>query len=125
MRVMNEHSFITLRININEIKEKIKMEPVLIAPAKFFIGFFPTAIISLLLPIVGVGLFTYIMAKRIAPLVKAAPDNRFGDIPSRIVNVAARSNTPDLSPTFSDIKESHFFCNTSFRPNHAPFTRVS
>ena len=64
------------------------MEPALIAPAKFFIGFFPTAIISLLIPVAGVALFTYIMAKRMAPLVKAAPDNRFDNIPARIMNVA-------------------------------------
>jgi len=64
------------------------MEPVLISPAKFFIGFFPTAIFSLLIPVAGVALFTYIMAKRMAPLVKAAPDSRFDDIPSRIFNVA-------------------------------------
>jgi len=63
------------------------MEPVLIAPSNFFIGFFPTVIISFLLPVVGVGLFTYIMAKRIAPLVKAAPDYRFDHIPSRVMNV--------------------------------------
>lgn len=63
------------------------MEPVLIAPSNFtFLGI-PTIIFSLLIPIVGVGLFTYIMAKRIAPLVMAAPDDRFGDIPNRVINV--------------------------------------
>jgi len=44
-------------------------------------------IISLLLPIVGIGLFAYIMARRIAPLVRAAPDNRFDNIPLRIKNL--------------------------------------
>ena len=63
------------------------MEPVLISPAKFFIGFFPTAIFSLLIPVAGVALFTYIMAKRMAPLVKAAPDNRLDNIPVRVVNL--------------------------------------
>ncbi|RPJ79005.1 MAG: (Fe-S)-binding protein, partial [Deltaproteobacteria bacterium] len=43
---------------------------------------------SLVIPVVGVGLFAYIMARRLAPLVKAAPDDRFNDIPARIFNVA-------------------------------------
>ncbi|MBW1897506.1 MAG: (Fe-S)-binding protein, partial [Deltaproteobacteria bacterium] len=63
------------------------MEPVLIAPSNFTLLGIPTVIFSLVIPIIGVGLFTYIMAKRIAPLVKAAPDDRFGDIPNRVINV--------------------------------------
>lgn len=65
------------------------MEPVLVSPANYWVfGIFPTWIFSLLIPVVGIGLFTFIMAQRIAPLVKAAPDNRFDNIPARIVNVA-------------------------------------
>ncbi len=64
------------------------MQPVLISPSSFTILGIPTWLFSLLIPIVGVGLFTYIMAKRVAPLVKAAPDNRFDRIPERIINVA-------------------------------------
>ncbi len=63
------------------------MEPVLIGPSNFTLLGIPTVIFSLVIPIIGVGLFTYIMAKRIAPLVKAAPDDRFGDIPNRVINV--------------------------------------
>jgi len=64
------------------------MEPVLISPAMFkLFGFFPTIIFSMLLPVAGVGLFTYIMARRIAPLVKANPDSRFDRPKERIVNV--------------------------------------
>lgn len=60
------------------------MEP-LIAPSNyFFLGFFPAVIFSLLIPVVGVGLFTYIMAKRFEPLYKAAPDHRLDNIPERI-----------------------------------------
>ncbi|MBF0388612.1 MAG: (Fe-S)-binding protein [Desulfamplus sp.] len=60
----------------------------LIGPANFtFFGFFPAAILSVLIPVVGVALFTYIMARRIAPLVRAAPDNRFDNIPARIKNL--------------------------------------
>ncbi len=64
------------------------MEPVLISPASYkLFGFFPTVIFSVLLPAVGVGLFAYIMAKRIAPLVLAKPDERFDRPKERIFNV--------------------------------------
>ena len=60
------------------------MEP-LVAPSNYyFLGFFPAVIFSLLIPAVGVGLFTYIMAKRFEPLYKAAPDQRLDNIPERI-----------------------------------------
>ncbi|MBU1170321.1 MAG: (Fe-S)-binding protein [Proteobacteria bacterium] len=61
----------------------------LISPAHYkFLGFFPGAILSFLYVVVGVGIFAYIMANRLAPLVKAAPDNsRFSDIPARILNI--------------------------------------
>lgn len=64
------------------------MEPVLISPASFkLFGFFPTVIFSVLLPLLGVGLFTYIIARRAAPMVKANPDFRFDRLKERIVNV--------------------------------------
>ena len=61
----------------------------LISPAHYkFLGFFPGAILSFLYVVVGVGLFAYIMAKRLAPLVLAKPDNsRFSDIPARLMNL--------------------------------------
>lgn len=63
------------------------MESVLIAPSSFtFLGI-PTILFSLVIPIVGVGLFAYIMAKRLAPLVMASPDERFDNIPVRVINV--------------------------------------
>jgi Fe-S oxidoreductase len=63
------------------------MENVLIAPAKYIFLFIPTVVFSILIPLLGVALFTYIMAIRMAPLVKAAPDNRFDRIPQRIYHV--------------------------------------
>jgi len=52
------------------------MNPVLIAPAEAtFLGF-PMAIFFFLLPVAGATLFVYIMARRMAPLVRAAPDPR-------------------------------------------------
>jgi len=57
----------------------------IIAPAHYLLfGFIPTMILSFLLPVIGVGLFTYIMARRIAPLVRANPDYCFNNIPKRI-----------------------------------------
>lgn len=63
------------------------METALTGPANYYLLFIPTVIFSILIPMVGVGLFTYIMAIRIAPLVKAAPDNRFDQILQRVKNV--------------------------------------
>ena len=63
------------------------MENALIAPAKYFFLFIPTVVFSILIPLVGVAVFAYIMAIRLAPLVKAAPDSRLDHIPQRIVNV--------------------------------------
>ena len=63
------------------------MENVLIAPAKYFFLFIPTMVFSILIPVIGVAVFTYIMALRTAPLIKAAPDMRFDRIPRRIVTV--------------------------------------
>ncbi len=60
----------------------------IVGPASYqLFGFFPMVILSFLLPIVGIGLFAYIMARRTAPLVRAAPDNRFDNIPLRIKNL--------------------------------------
>ena len=60
----------------------------IIGPASYkFFGVFPAALLSFILPIIGIGLFTYIMARRIAPLVRANPDNRFDHIGKRILNL--------------------------------------
>jgi hypothetical protein len=37
-----------------------------------------------LIPLVGIAVFAWIMSRRIAPLLRAAPDNRFQRIPERI-----------------------------------------
>ncbi len=60
----------------------------IIGPASFkFFGMFPAAILSFIIPIIGIGLFTYIMARRIAPLVRANPDNRFDKLGTRVKNL--------------------------------------
>lgn len=60
------------------------METLIVGPADFTLFGIPTIILSFLIPVVGVGCFSYIIAKRLAPLVKAAPDNRFNRLPERI-----------------------------------------
>ncbi len=63
------------------------MEPALIAPAHYTVLGIPTLLFSLLIPLVGVGVFAFIMNRRVAPLLKAAPDSRFDDIAGRLANV--------------------------------------
>ncbi len=63
------------------------MEPVLIAPAKATLLGIPGMWFALAIPIVGICLFTYIIAQRSKPLVLAAPDERFKNIGARLINV--------------------------------------
>ena len=60
----------------------------IIGPASFkLFGIFPSVILSLIIPVIGIGLFAYIMARRIAPLVRANPDSRFDHIGQRVKNL--------------------------------------
>jgi Fe-S oxidoreductase len=63
------------------------MEPALISPASATILGIPANIIYILIPLIGIGTFAYIMARRLKPLLKAAPDDRFNRIPERIRSV--------------------------------------
>ena len=63
------------------------MENALIAPANYIFLFIPTVLFSILIPVIGIAVFTYIMALRSAPLVRSAPDVRFDRIPRRLYNV--------------------------------------
>ncbi len=60
------------------------MEAALIPPASYDFMYIPTVIFSILIPVIGVAAFTYIIAKRLAPLVKAAPDQRFDHVVARL-----------------------------------------
>jgi len=63
------------------------MQPALISPASSsFLGI-PANIIYILIPLAGVGIFAYILFKRLAPLLKAAPDDRFNRFAERIGSV--------------------------------------
>ncbi|MGE5257854.1 MAG: (Fe-S)-binding protein [Hyphomicrobiales bacterium] len=59
------------------------MEPVLLSPASASLFGIPAKIIFILIPLIGIGVFAYIMKHRIEPLRKAAPDNRFDRYPER------------------------------------------
>ncbi|UCD33332.1 MAG: (Fe-S)-binding protein [Desulfobacterales bacterium] len=63
------------------------MEPVLISPAKAIVFDMPAVIFSFLIPLTGVGIFTYIIALRLKPLVKAQPDPRMDDRIHRFFNM--------------------------------------
>ena len=63
------------------------MQPALISPASNSILAIPANIIYILIPLAGVGLFAYIIFKRLAPLLKAAPDDRFNRFADRIQSV--------------------------------------
>ncbi|MCD4744509.1 MAG: (Fe-S)-binding protein [Desulfobacteraceae bacterium] len=60
----------------------------LYGPASYkLFGFIPGYIISLIIAIVGIGAFAYIIVRRIAPLIRSAPDHRTDNIPERIEKV--------------------------------------
>ena len=60
------------------------MQPALISPASaLFLGI-PAVIIYILIPLIGTGVFAYIMKRRVEPLLKAAPDHRFNRYAERV-----------------------------------------
>lgn len=60
----------------------------LYGPASYkLLGFIPGYIISLIIAVIGIGVFTYIIVRRIAPLVRSAPDQRTDNIAERIKKV--------------------------------------
>jgi Fe-S oxidoreductase len=63
------------------------MEHALISPASASILGIPAVIFSFLIPLVGVGVFAYIIAMRLKPLVKAASDPRTDRIKERFENM--------------------------------------
>ncbi|MEJ2642066.1 MAG: electron transfer flavoprotein, partial [Desulfosarcinaceae bacterium] len=60
------------------------MDQALIPPASYAVMHIPLVILSVLIPVTGVAIFTYIIAKRLAPLVKAAPDHRLDNVAQRL-----------------------------------------
>ncbi|MGD9290217.1 MAG: (Fe-S)-binding protein, partial [Desulfobacterales bacterium] len=63
------------------------MQSALISPASSsFLGI-PLNIIYILIPLAGIGVFAYIIFKRLEPLLKAAPDDRFNRFIERLQSV--------------------------------------
>ena len=60
------------------------MESALMSPAAASIAGIPTIVFSILIPLIGVAIFAYMMVRRISPLLKAAPDERFCCIGQRL-----------------------------------------
>ncbi|MDY0131462.1 MAG: (Fe-S)-binding protein [Desulforegulaceae bacterium] len=63
------------------------MNPIIVAPAHYSFFGIPLVLLSIAIPLVGVGLWVYIMAKRVAPLVRARNDERMDNIPQRVFMV--------------------------------------
>jgi len=63
------------------------METALISPAKALILGLPAVIFSVVIPLAGIGIFIYIMIRRMAPIIKSAPDHRFNRIFDRVIKV--------------------------------------
>jgi len=59
----------------------------IIAPAHYSLLGIPLVLLAIAIPLVGIALWVYIMAKRVAPLVRARADERFDNIPKRILMV--------------------------------------
>ena len=55
------------------------------SPAMATLAGLPARVLFVLIPLVGLAWFAWIMWCRIVPLLRAAPDPRFGDIPGRIL----------------------------------------
>ncbi|MGM0417404.1 MAG: (Fe-S)-binding protein [Thermodesulfobacteriota bacterium] len=60
------------------------MEHLITAPANYSFFGIPLVLLSIAIPLAGIGLWVYIMAKRVAPLVRARNEERFDNIPQRI-----------------------------------------
>ncbi len=78
------------------------METVLISPAKAIIFDFPAVILSLLIPLIGVGIFTYIIALRLKPLVLASPDPRFDRLTNRFLKMLKYAIGQYRHPRYKD-----------------------
>ncbi|MGD8847916.1 MAG: (Fe-S)-binding protein, partial [Desulfobacteraceae bacterium] len=63
------------------------MNPILTPPAQYVWSFFPTIVFSMLIPIVGTSVFAYLIILRMAPLVKAAADQRTNKVLARLKQV--------------------------------------
>jgi len=64
------------------------MDTILISPAGSTVLGLPATVFSIIIPLVGIGFFTYVMVRRLNPLFQASPDPRLDRIGERIINMA-------------------------------------
>jgi len=90
------------------------METVLISPAKATVLGIPTVFFSLLIPLIGVAIFSYIIALRLKPLVLAAPDERLDRLPQRLFSMFKYAIGQYRHPRYLDIGIIHIFLFSGF-----------
>jgi Fe-S oxidoreductase len=90
------------------------MEAALISPAKATVLGIPTVIFSLLIPLVGIGIFTYIIALRLKPLVKASPDQRLDRLPDRFLKMLKFAVGQYRHPRYKDAGIIHILLFAGF-----------
>jgi len=84
---MSIHSFFAPAEYLLKGKTSPKMESALVSPAKAIYFGLPGVWFFIAIPLVGIGIFTYIVIRRVIPLRKASPDPRFNRLPERLVKV--------------------------------------
>ena len=90
------------------------MEAALISPAKAAVFGIPTVIFSLIIPLVGIGIFTYIIALRLKPLVKASPDQRLDRLPDRFLKMLKYAVGQYRHPRYKDAGIIHILLFAGF-----------
>ncbi|MDH3345126.1 MAG: (Fe-S)-binding protein, partial [Desulfobacteraceae bacterium] len=90
------------------------MEAALISPAKASVLGIPTIIFSLLIPLVGIGIFTYIIALRLKPLVKASSDQRLDRLPDRFLKMLKFAVGQYRHPRYKDAGIIHILLFAGF-----------
>ncbi|UCF90363.1 MAG: (Fe-S)-binding protein [Desulfobacterales bacterium] len=60
------------------------MESVLTSPAAASLFGLPAMIFAIIIPLLGIGVFVYIIVRRVTPLIQAAPDDRLNRVPERL-----------------------------------------
>jgi Fe-S oxidoreductase len=90
------------------------MEAALISPAKATVFGIPTVIFSLIIPLVGVGIFTYMIALRLKPLVKSCPDPRLNRPAHRFFNMIKYAVGQYRHPRYMDAGIIHIILFSGF-----------
>ncbi|MGD8892712.1 MAG: (Fe-S)-binding protein [Desulfobacterales bacterium] len=90
------------------------MEAALISPAKATVFGIPTVIFSLIIPLVGVGIFTYMIALRLKPLVKSCPDPRLNRPAHRFFNMIKYAVGQYRHPRYMDAGIIHIILFAGF-----------